>query len=240
MGFAALKCPECGADIDIDDSREYAFCSYCGTKLTREKMRIEVSVKGIAGADSLLQRAFIFLEDGDFGSAAQYIERVLDLDPRCAKAYIGKFMVEHKLRRMEAIGTMEPYIGNNSDFRRALEFSSGEEQEYYQRFAAKNLEAYRQKQDRYRRVRDGISQKIDKLDRVKIILILVAAGSAVLFVALAMLIGSPMPGIVQAFSMILFLTAAVSGIILVLITKKRTSLFVEMSKIDYELNKLDS
>ena len=83
MGLVSLKCPECGAELDIDDSREYAFCSYCGSKVMREKTRIElsgsVSVKGIAGADSLLQRAFIFLEDGDFSSAGQYIERVLDL-----------------------------------------------------------------------------------------------------------------------------------------------------------------
>lgn len=29
----ALKCPSCGSDITFDDSREFGFCSYCGTKL---------------------------------------------------------------------------------------------------------------------------------------------------------------------------------------------------------------
>ena len=33
MAIRALKCPSCGADITLDDSREYGFCSYCGTQI---------------------------------------------------------------------------------------------------------------------------------------------------------------------------------------------------------------
>lgn len=33
MGMKALKCPYCGADIELDESIEYGFCSYCGTKI---------------------------------------------------------------------------------------------------------------------------------------------------------------------------------------------------------------
>lgn len=28
-----LKCPNCGADIEVDSSREFCFCQYCGTKV---------------------------------------------------------------------------------------------------------------------------------------------------------------------------------------------------------------
>ncbi len=31
--FVAVKCPECRADLSIEEGREYAFCSYCGTKV---------------------------------------------------------------------------------------------------------------------------------------------------------------------------------------------------------------
>ena len=41
----------------------------------------------------LLKRAFMFLEDGDFQSADEYCEKVLDNDPECAEAYLGKLMV---------------------------------------------------------------------------------------------------------------------------------------------------
>ena len=28
-----LKCPTCGADLEIEDNREVCFCQYCGTKI---------------------------------------------------------------------------------------------------------------------------------------------------------------------------------------------------------------
>ena len=31
--FISVKCPDCGAELSIDNSREFAFCSYCGTKI---------------------------------------------------------------------------------------------------------------------------------------------------------------------------------------------------------------
>ena len=31
--FVSVKCPECGADLSIEEGREFAFCSYCGTKV---------------------------------------------------------------------------------------------------------------------------------------------------------------------------------------------------------------
>ena len=38
MAFVATKCTQCGADIQIDDSKESGFCSNCGTKFTTEKL----------------------------------------------------------------------------------------------------------------------------------------------------------------------------------------------------------
>lgn len=31
--FNSVKCPECGADLQIEQTREFAFCSYCGAKV---------------------------------------------------------------------------------------------------------------------------------------------------------------------------------------------------------------
>ena len=33
MALKALKCPSCGADITLDDDREFGFCAYCGTQI---------------------------------------------------------------------------------------------------------------------------------------------------------------------------------------------------------------
>lgn len=43
---------------------------------------------------ALLKRISIFLGDGDWAKADEYCERVLDMDPECAEAYLGKLMVE--------------------------------------------------------------------------------------------------------------------------------------------------
>lgn len=31
--FIAVKCPECGANLQIEEGREHMFCSYCGAKI---------------------------------------------------------------------------------------------------------------------------------------------------------------------------------------------------------------
>ena len=33
MKIVSLKCPECKADISLDDEKEFGFCQYCGTKI---------------------------------------------------------------------------------------------------------------------------------------------------------------------------------------------------------------
>ena len=51
-----------------------------------------------ATTQSLLKRMSIYLEDGDWTNADQYSERVLDMDPTNASAYLGKLMIELKVR----------------------------------------------------------------------------------------------------------------------------------------------
>lgn len=46
MAIVSLKCPSCGADITLDDSKEFGFCSYCGTQIQNnaiQKLKIEYS-----------------------------------------------------------------------------------------------------------------------------------------------------------------------------------------------------
>lgn len=44
MGMIPVKCPSCGADIQLDDSREFGFCTYCGTKIVQDKIIVEQKV----------------------------------------------------------------------------------------------------------------------------------------------------------------------------------------------------
>ena len=73
-----LKCPNCGADITLDDTREFGFCSYCGTKVLLDEYKKRVD--GIPGAANLLLRAENFLMHDDLEKAKEYYNRVLDID----------------------------------------------------------------------------------------------------------------------------------------------------------------
>lgn len=38
-----MQCPHCGANMEIDDSREKIFCSFCGTEIANLKEKIEIT-----------------------------------------------------------------------------------------------------------------------------------------------------------------------------------------------------
>lgn len=72
----------------------------------------------------LLKRAFMFLEDGDWQSANEYCEKVLDMDPECAEAYLGKLMAEVKVKKQEQLGTQAEEFTNNINYQKVLRFAN--------------------------------------------------------------------------------------------------------------------
>lgn len=73
---------------------------------------------------SLLERAYLFLEDGDFAKASEYFERVLDADPRSSKAYIGKLLIEMGLRQESDLNQYDKApIDAAGNYQKALRFS---------------------------------------------------------------------------------------------------------------------
>ena len=54
--------------------------------------------------DSLLRRGQLYLEQGDWKSANEYFDKVLDIAPENAAAYIGKLCAERKQPSLEALG----------------------------------------------------------------------------------------------------------------------------------------
>ena len=99
--------------------------------------------------DSLLKRAFMFLEDGDWKSANKYAEKVLDLAPENARAYVVKLLAERKLRTQEELHFSKlPNAANliftNGHFINALFTNPIENSENYKkavRFADEQLKA---------------------------------------------------------------------------------------------------
>lgn len=70
---------------------------------------------GSVNTAPLLKRVFMFLEDGNFKDANDYCEKVLDIDPENAQAYLGKLMAELGVRTKEKLADVaEPFYGNDN------------------------------------------------------------------------------------------------------------------------------
>ncbi|MBQ5329535.1 MAG: TIR domain-containing protein [Oscillospiraceae bacterium] len=77
-------------------------------------------------AAPLLKRAFIFLEDEEWESADEYFEKVLDMDPECAEAYLGKLCVELEVTDIDELSNINDDFENRANFKKAIRFATGE------------------------------------------------------------------------------------------------------------------
>ena len=98
----STKCPNCGATMEFDETRDFCFCQFCGTKVVPEKIVIEhkgsISVDGISTLNNTLERAEISLRDGYFEKAKGYFNKALDINPRCAQAYWGLLLCKYQAK----------------------------------------------------------------------------------------------------------------------------------------------
>lgn len=118
-----LTCEMCGS-TDLIKQEGVFVCQTCGIKYSVEeakKMMIEgtVEVTGTVQVDkaneteALLKRVFMFLEEEKWQEADEYCEKVLDIDPENAEAYLGKLMVEYELEDVDMFTWYTPYYFQN-------------------------------------------------------------------------------------------------------------------------------
>ena len=133
--------------------------------------------QSVAGVESLLRRAFMYLEDGNWSSANEYCERVLDIDPENAEAYLGKLMAETQCRKREKlINLKEPFEGN-INFKKIVRFGNAQLvqalQEYNSKINARNqAEEERRRQqelaDRYKEADQQMSEAAFEKDFIDV------------------------------------------------------------------------
>ena len=75
-----------------------------------------------ASTAPLLRRAFMFLEDGEWQSADEYCEKVLDIEPENAEAYLGKLMAELKVRKRDGLRNVALPFDDRNNCQKAVRF----------------------------------------------------------------------------------------------------------------------
>ncbi len=75
------------------------------------------------GVTQLLERVSLFLEDGNFESADEYCDRILDLEPRNSQAYFYKLLVWLKMRSPDEIILNDKSLDEYPDYQKAVRFA---------------------------------------------------------------------------------------------------------------------
>ena len=82
-----------------------------------------VVVSGNANTVPLLKRAFMFIEDSAWEPADEYCEKVLDMDPENAQAYLGKMLVEYKVSTLEKLKECAVPFDDSSYYDKVMRFA---------------------------------------------------------------------------------------------------------------------
>ncbi len=90
MALISLKCPNCAGDIELDDTREFGFCMYCGSKvmITRDVnyINIEMSVKDQRA--NLKPLALAYCKRGEFDKAEDITRQLVFANAADAEIWI--------------------------------------------------------------------------------------------------------------------------------------------------------
>ena len=128
-----LKCEMCGDNIKISPNQTFGTCESCDTVIYFPKSDSDEK------SDALLRRGYIFLEDKNWDKAAEYFDKVLDLEPECAQAYIGVMCVELRCAKQELLAQQNTPIDENANYKKVMRFGNAEEQEFLRAISASIL-----------------------------------------------------------------------------------------------------
>lgn len=131
--MAVFKCKLCGGTVEFEEGATVGVCDSCGTKQTLPGMDEEESVNSSAkemadsnggpSAASLLRRAFLFLESSNWHSANEYCEKVLDIEPENAQAYLCKLMAELGVHAKEELKDCAEPFDEHDSYQKVLRFA---------------------------------------------------------------------------------------------------------------------
>ena len=73
--------------------------------------------------DAILDRSFLCLEDRDWEKAEELLEQVLNQEPRNARAYIGKMLIDLKISQASELPQSKKPIAQSPNYEKAIRFA---------------------------------------------------------------------------------------------------------------------
>ena len=87
MSLVNVKCPNCGAAIQLDSSREEGFCSYCGSKVLVQEAINKVKIDKSGDIQNFLNLSKASIEANNGQEAYDYANKALEVDAQNAEAW---------------------------------------------------------------------------------------------------------------------------------------------------------
>ena len=144
MPLVAAKCAECGANIEVDDTKEAGICKYCGTAFITEKAINNYNTyitnnNNFAGAsivlqgnieniEKLIERATTFIKLNEYDSAEKLYHEISLKYPMDYRGWLG--IVMSKTKEMTEVSHLDNYEKMIDYFDKAIKVAKPIEQEY--------------------------------------------------------------------------------------------------------------
>jgi len=116
------------------------------------------------GVASLMKRGWLFLEDSDWKQANEYFDKVLDIDPEHAPAYVGKLCADLRIAQEEQLAHVnQSLLTKNAHYHKAIRFAARDyraQLEEYNKTNPERIERVRAKREELMRLTAGYRGRI--------------------------------------------------------------------------------
>lgn len=119
MSLVSAKCPNCGASIQVDNERNEAFCSYCGSKVKVQEAIGKVKIDNSEELANLYQVARRAKEQDNSENAAKYYDMILVKDPNSWEANF--YVVYYQAMQCKIAEIMQAAMSVDNNVRSVLE-----------------------------------------------------------------------------------------------------------------------
>lgn len=99
-----VKCPTCNHQIQLDDSQDFGFCMYCGTKLLKGFNGPVADSNNKESLPDVLDHARCELELAHDESALLLLDEALRLNPDCSDAQLMKAFIMNANEKPQTLG----------------------------------------------------------------------------------------------------------------------------------------
>lgn len=143
MPQASINCPACNKQIETKPGRTNRFCPNCGKPVTLFQPQINTP-----SPESLLEKACILMNQGNFPEAEPFIEEALVISPEYADGYIVRLLCMLHLKSINDLGTIDTPLTSYEDFQAAIRYGSTYQLKRFEKLMEKNAEMVEKKKQK--------------------------------------------------------------------------------------------